>query len=130
MSEPEDAPERCDVCGDLKVYRAYAWQMRVCDGCQEEIEFRGNAEAGGGRVSAGKEAARRIHTAMEGWEEHPVLAWHCHTCERLALALEMEKASRSWNVPEGSVPLGRPGVYAAPERNVCRKCGGTGKAKR
>lgn len=29
-------PERCEDCGRQNVYRAYPWQMKVCEECQEE----------------------------------------------------------------------------------------------
>jgi uncharacterized protein (DUF983 family) len=30
----KDKPERCQECGRWNVYRAYSWQMKVCEECQ------------------------------------------------------------------------------------------------
>lgn len=35
---------------------------------------------------------RAMHAFIEGWAEHPVLAWACRTCERIG-SLENEKPS-------------------------------------
>jgi uncharacterized protein (DUF983 family) len=35
---PQSEPERCDECGEMKVFRAYIWESKICDECADALD--------------------------------------------------------------------------------------------